>query len=451
MITKSQTLSESGHPPYDLLSWGKPCEKFPAWFWAGAFIIAASETLLYYRIEPVYTHFTLIVWWGYILFLDGIIKRRRGVSFLADRPRFFVFMAAVSLFWWLIFEFYNCYLENWIYIGLPPNIIHRYICYALAYATITPAILETYEIFLTFWPPRQKLDFTRRPHKTTVWLWFFFGLLSVTVPLLIPWREVRHYLFAFVWMGFVFLLEPLAYWSGGYSLLRLWSAGCRKLAWLMFVSGGVCGLLWEFWNYWAGAKWLYTIPFSYCFDYLNLHLIQLFGYVRYFEMPFIGFLGFLPFAWECLVLIQFTALAAGGFPLTPNDSVPSRKMVWGARGLLALLFGVFVLAYAIQDKRYFPIDSFSLSAPSAGKNDEAALKMWLEYLSDSKPPPSALEQDIQWSPHLAASRELFRRLRFKQNYPNVRLRWWTDRQLREYAVYARFNWALRKEITPPPL
>jgi hypothetical protein len=51
---------------------------------------------------------------------------------------------------------------------------------------------------------------------------------------------------------------------------------------LNLLAGGlVCGFLWEFWNFWAQAKWIYTVPF---FEELKL-----------FEMPLLGFLGFPPF------------------------------------------------------------------------------------------------------------------------------------------------------------
>ena len=28
----------------------------------------------------------------------------------------------------------------------------------------------------------------------------------------------------------------------------------------LVLSGFLCGVLWEFWNYWAGAKWHYSVP-----------------------------------------------------------------------------------------------------------------------------------------------------------------------------------------------
>jgi hypothetical protein len=58
----------------------------------------------------------------------------------------------------------------------------------------------------------------------------------------------------------------------------------------LLLAGLVCGGLWEFWNFWAYTKWLYTVPF--------------FEDVKWFEMPPLGFLGFPPFAVECYVLVN---------------------------------------------------------------------------------------------------------------------------------------------------
>jgi hypothetical protein len=62
----------------------------------------------------------------------------------------------------------------------------------------------------------------------------------------------------------------------------------------------VGGLLWEFWNYAAVAKWTYNLPFLGPLERL-----------RYFEMPLPGLLGFPPFAIECWAAFQTIAWAWG--------------------------------------------------------------------------------------------------------------------------------------------
>src|SRR5262249_29294474 len=104
-------------------------------------------------------------------------------------------------------------------------------------------------------------------------------------------ENVRGYLWAFVWTGWVFLLEPFNYWRGAQSLYHDWEHGTLTRTLQLFAAGAICGLLWEFWNRWAYTKWTYIFPAG------------LGG--RIFEMPLVGFLGFLPFALDCFVMFHF--------------------------------------------------------------------------------------------------------------------------------------------------
>ena len=80
---------------------------------------------------------------------------------------------------------------------------------------------------------------------------------------------------------------------GSESLWRdIRSGDLSRLAALL-VAGGVCGILWEFWNYWAEARWVYTFP--------------VWQEWKLFAMPLPGYLGFPPFAVECFVLFSFLA------------------------------------------------------------------------------------------------------------------------------------------------
>ena len=57
------------------------------------------------------------------------------------------------------------------------------------------------------------------------------------------------------------------------------------------LSGLLCGALWEFWNFWAGAKWHYSVPIMERW--------------KIFEMPLPGYFGFPPFALECFTMYVF--------------------------------------------------------------------------------------------------------------------------------------------------
>ena len=122
------------------------------------------------------------------------------------------------------------------------------------------------------------------------------GAACLLVPLLVP-RHLAAYLFALVWIGFLLLLDPLNHRLGLPSFIGDQAEGMRRRLYGFLLAGWICGCLWEFWNYWAAAKWLYTFP--------------MFQRWKIFEMPAPGFLGFLPFALQCFVMYVSAAWLLG--------------------------------------------------------------------------------------------------------------------------------------------
>ena len=99
------------------------------------------------------------------------------------------------------------------------------------------------------------------------------------------------YLAAPVWLGFIFLLDPVNARAGQPSLMGDLANGRYERLVNLVLSGFLCGILWEFWNYWAGAKWHYTVPIM-----ENLKI---------FEMPVPGYFGFPAFALECFTMYVY--------------------------------------------------------------------------------------------------------------------------------------------------
>ena len=122
------------------------------------------------------------------------------------------------------------------------------------------------------------------------------GALCLVLPL-VEQRELGAYLFGLVWLGFVFFLDPVNARLGEPSLIADLAAGRSARFWSLLISGWVCGWLWEFWNFWAEAKWVYIFP--------------IFQGWKIFEMPVPGYLGFLPFALECFVMYVFASHVLG--------------------------------------------------------------------------------------------------------------------------------------------
>ena len=109
------------------------------------------------------------------------------------------------------------------------------------------------------------------------------GALMLASPFFVA-PPVARYLAAPVWLGFIFLLDPI---NASLGVERLTRERIINLAW----SGLLCGVLWEFWNFWSRAKWHYTVPIM--------------EHLKIFEMPVPGYLGFPAFAFECFTMYVF--------------------------------------------------------------------------------------------------------------------------------------------------
>ncbi len=247
----------------------------------GLAVIGAAEAALFGGVRWVGVNFTPIVWTGYILFADSLVYRLKGSSLLMTRRGELKYLLPLSIGCWLIFEYYNLKIQNWYYIGLPAATIARYFGYAWAFATIFPGIFETAEVVEASGLFTRARTRHRPLSKRALQITLCFGLGLLLYPILFP----NPYIFALVWAGFIFFLGPVNYHHFDKSLLRLFERG--ELAWplSLLLSGIICGFLWEFWNYWAIGKWVYTVPVT--------------AEWKLFEMPAAGYLGFPPFALEC--------------------------------------------------------------------------------------------------------------------------------------------------------
>jgi hypothetical protein len=54
-------------------------------FWLGLGFLLVFETVLLVGIRPVTTYFYSLVWWSYILMVDGLVYRRKGNSLIVNR------------------------------------------------------------------------------------------------------------------------------------------------------------------------------------------------------------------------------------------------------------------------------------------------------------------------------------------------------------------------------
>ena len=252
----------------------------------GFFLIIAAEILLFSNSEFISIWMTPIAWSGYILFVDSVIYHKKGSSLITRSPLNFFLMCLLSIGTWYIFEFYNIFLKNWYYINLPENITIRYSGYFWSFATIFPGIFETIEAVTLFSGKTSDPGYKDTELKFST-AYIVIGLILLTVPLIYH----SGYLFPPVWIGFIFLLDPINLKMNQRSILSQIKNKNWYLAIIILLSGLICGFLWEFWNYWAETKWIYDVPYL--------------SNIKIFEMPVLGYLGFPVFALECYIMYIF--------------------------------------------------------------------------------------------------------------------------------------------------
>jgi hypothetical protein len=248
----------------------------------GAALMIVTESATLAGIEPFASWNTPIAWTGFILFADSLVYRRRGDSWMRSAPREFAALAVASIPLWIVFEGYNLVIDNWYYSGLPQNFWVRQCGYAWSFATITPAIFEGADLFAVLRRSRERRPGDAPLLGASFW-WVAVGAVMLASPFAVSPSAARYFA-APVWLGFIFLLDPLNARLGAETL-------SSERALNLGLSGLLCGVLWEFWNYWARTKWHYTVPIM--------------EQVKIFEMPLPGYLGFPAFALECFTMYVF--------------------------------------------------------------------------------------------------------------------------------------------------
>jgi hypothetical protein len=262
----------------------------------GLAIIVAAEAALFAGQPLVARWFTPIVWTGYVLLADALAARLTGASYLTTHRADLVLVVLASILAWWLFEWYNAprFWRGgadaaglwWQYHDLEPSPWLRRIGYDWAFGTIFPALFLTAAVLRARIMRRVRVR-PWRPRPATLTVLMALGAVMVVLPLVV----VSAWLVPLVWTGWALLLEPANARAGRPSWLADLGRGDASRLLALLAAGAVCGVLWEFWNYWAATRWTYTVPYA--------------GDVKIFEMPVLGYLGFPPFALECYAMYHW--------------------------------------------------------------------------------------------------------------------------------------------------
>ena len=203
---------------------------------------------------------------------------------------------SVPVWWW--FELVNARVRNWEYVqGFDYSEAEWAALSSLAFATVVPAVISAIELVGSWLPPSPSLSAgSARKADVRVARWE----VGLGIALQIAVFVFPVQLYPLVWVSPLVVLDGLVALAGG----RRLSTGLLRGEWrevvVIAAAGLLCGLLWEFWNYLATPKWVYHIP--------------LLGFARVFEMPTLGYGGYIPFAWSIFKLVRLVDLAWAKIP-----------------------------------------------------------------------------------------------------------------------------------------
>jgi hypothetical protein len=268
----------------------------------GIALLVLGEALIVSRTRPASDFYFPFVWLGFILLLDSAVFRQTERSLFMTRRRIFLFMFPVSSAFWWLFELFNQAVNNWIYVGAERYTSLGFVAFAsLDFSTVLPAVWTAAYFIFALLPRGSTAPSAaeRVPNIVLVGMGVG-GAACIALPIAQP-----GYFFGLIWWSLFLLLDPFNYHLGRPSIVgAIYSRNWRLP--LSFALGALlCGFCWECWNFWSQPKWIYLIP----------HV----GFWHIFEMPLLGYGGYLPFGLELFAMTNLVLPLLRSSSLTIED------------------------------------------------------------------------------------------------------------------------------------
>ena len=267
-----------------------PRRPFPWWGFSGVALGGLAWILAWNRFvwfAPLQPHTFPMLWGAFILVVNGLTHRRTGSCLMTSRPVGFGALFPVSAAFWWFFEYLNRFVQNWHYTGADYPPVTYFALATLSFATVLPAVLSMREWLLSF--PRVSAAMRgRRLHARATSRTTVLGALVFAGAGLLLAGGAPDFGFPFLWLSPLVLLLALQVQGGHCPLLDEACQGDWGRVASAALAGLFCGGFWEMWNYFSLARWAYTVPWV---DRFHL-----------FEMPLLGYAGYLPFGLECALI-----------------------------------------------------------------------------------------------------------------------------------------------------
>ena len=289
-----------------------PQKPFPCWGWLGMVLLVVSWTIAWTRIpffKPVQEYTFTPLWVSYIIIVNAVTYKRIGYCMMIDRPAYFLFIFPFSAGFWWFFEYLNRFVQNWYYVGANYGTIKYFLLATLSFSTVLPAVLGTRDLLLS----TQRINngfsgfFILNPAfprvlAVSVLLLAGVGLACVGI--------LSDYLFPLLWVSPLLIILSLQALFKEKHILSDIAEGNWSTVVAAAFSALICGIFWEMWNYYSLVKWEYSVP-----------LVNRF---KVFEMPILGYAGYLPFGLECAVV---GSLLAEIFSKRMEKSFPKKLVI----------------------------------------------------------------------------------------------------------------------------
>ena len=266
---------------------------FPWWGWVSLVLGAAFWVLAWSRFpwfEPLQLYTFSPLWICYIVSINAFTFRQTGHCLMTHDTRFFLVLFALSAAFWWFFEYLNRFVQNWYYVGCDHFTPLQYFVMAtLPFSTVLPAVLSTEEWLACHPGCHAGLDrfhpLRRSPSSRGGVL-----LLAASSAGLLLIGVFPNQLYPLVWVAPLLLLVALNRVTHRPPFFPELEQGDWRRVFRFALASLICGFFWELWNWHSLAKWIYTVPY--------VHRFQL------FEMPLLGYAGYLPFGLECAVIAE---------------------------------------------------------------------------------------------------------------------------------------------------
>lgn len=266
--------------------------RMPLWGYAAFVSLGCVWAMAWARFEwfsILQPHTFFPLWVSWIACVNALVFRSTGQCPLLKNPAGFACLFFVSAVFWWIFEYLNRFTGNWIYSGNQYSAGTYFLLATLSFSTVLPAVesmaayLLTFDCFKNGFKRMIRLEKTvPRPAAA--------GMVLVSAALLLFIGVFPDQLFFMIWISpfFIFLGCRIAFGrphafsgavDGDFTNVATYAAAAL-----------VCGFFWEMFNFYSLARWEYAIPYVQV-----LHL---------FEMPVLGYAGYLPFGLECALIID---------------------------------------------------------------------------------------------------------------------------------------------------